>query len=177
MRGVLNMSVFILAGCMVAVVLSAVLIGYSYGAASVPPVPTPTAIIPVQNELPSQTEITTEPDPEPEPEPTEIILDGSIAIRGFEKLTAENGVIHSSGISNPSKNECYFIVSIIMPDGSIIYNSGILAPSQELDEIELSKELESGIYEGVIARYSSYALDTMQPLNGADITFILEVLP
>jgi len=153
---------------MVAVVLSAVAIGYSYGTANAQPVQNPITPIPAQ-------EIAVVHDPEPEPD--EIIIDGYITVPGFEKLTAEQGTIHSSGISNPAKNECYIIVSMIMPDGSEIYHSGILAPGQELDSITFPYPLDSGVYEGVITRYSCYALDTMQPLNGADVTFTLEVLP
>jgi len=150
---------------MVAVVLSAVAIGYTYGVSSVPPVP----VAPVPTEPLNQIEQT--------PEPQEILIDGYIAVPGFERLRAEGSVIQSPGISNPSKNDCYFIVSIIMPDGQEIFNSPILAPGQSVDVIELPNFVNPGVYEETIARYSCYSLDEMKPLNGADIKFILEVLP
>jgi len=162
------MSVITLAICMVAFALSAVAIGYSYGAANAQPAPIPVAPV---------NQVTRTPEPEVEPEPEEILIDGYIAIPGFERLTADKGVINSSGIGNPAKNDCYIIVSIIMPDGQEVYHSGILAPGQMLDTITLGFHLDPGIYDEVIARYSCYAIDTMQPLNGADINFTLEVLP
>ena len=64
-----------------------------------------------------------------------------------------------------------------MPDGQEVFHSGILAPGQSLDTITLGFHIDPGIYDDAVVRYSCYALDTMQPLNGADIEFILEVLP
>jgi hypothetical protein len=64
----------------------------------------------------------------------------------------------------------------MLADGTEIYRSGIISPGESMGAVNLTKPLAPGRYEGAVARYSCYALGTMQTLNGADITFILEVL-
>jgi hypothetical protein len=123
-----------------------------------------------------------EPLPEQPPEHTiEIIKPpapaGSIAIPGFDRLTVQGRTLQAGVISNPVQNACYFIVTILLEDGTEIYRSGILAPGQSVGAVELAKTLEPGTYEGVVARYQTYALENLQPLNGADVEFILEVSP
>jgi hypothetical protein len=102
---------------------------------------------------------------------------GSIAVPGFERLTVRGQTLFADNISNPARNDCYFIVVISLADGTEIFRSGILAPGQSVGTAELAHTLTPGIYENVIARYSAYARENLQPLNGADVKFLMEVLP
>jgi hypothetical protein len=81
------------------------------------------------------------------------------------------------GITNPARNACYFIVTLMLEDGTEIYRSGILAPGQSIGSVELSRLLTPGEYNNAVARYSCYAIEGMKQLNGADISFTLEVQP
>jgi|LSQX01.3.fsa_nt_gb hypothetical protein len=163
-----NVNIIILAVCMAAVTLSAVLIGYSFGSSRAAAVAAPAAAVAFQ-------ELTPAPAPETPQAATQGFTAGSIAVPGFERLTAEGQTLHAAGVSNSEQNSCYFVVSIILPDGSEVYRSSYLAPGQSLGDVELSKPLAPGTYEGAVARYSCFDLADMRPLNGADISFVLEV--
>lgn len=164
-----NVNIIILGVCMAAVTLSAVLIGYSFGSSHAAAVVAPAAVAALQ-------EVTPAPVQETPQAATQGITAGSIAVPGFERLKAEGQTLHAAGVSNPTQNTCYFIVSIILPDGSEVYRSSYLAPGQSLGDVELSKPLTPGTYEGAVARYSCFAIADMRPLNGADVSFVLEVL-
>jgi len=105
------------------------------------------------------------------------VQSGSISVPGFEQLTVQGATLHAGAISNPSRNSCYFIVALMLADGTEVFRSGILAPGQSVGSVELTQPPPPGKYEGATALYSCYTLETVQPLNGADITFTLEVLP
>jgi len=175
MKGV-KMNLLALSLCMVAIALGAVFIGYNYGAsataARIPPSTPPPQ--------PIDQPITTQPTEDEEIEPTEpelpFLPNGSISIPGFEVLTVQNGKLQADKIINPIQNECYFLVSVLLEGGTEIYRSGILAPNQSVGSVALILPLISGTYENAIVRYSCYDIETMQPLNGADIKFTLEVL-
>ena len=166
------MNIFILAGCMAAVALVSVFVGYSFNAANVP------ADAPM---IAAATTHTGDATPAPAQIPIEIIDPpvpaGSIAVPGFERLTARGRMLQADVISNPARNACYFVVSVMLDDGAEVYRSGVLAPGQTVGVVELVRALTPGTYEGAVARYSAYDLETMTPLNGADIAFTLEVLP
>lgn len=105
-------------------------------------------------------------------------LTDSIAIPGFEHLvlkarTAEQEV----NFYNPAKNTCYFEISLLLPDRTEVFHSGILAPGSSINSIKLRYTLEPGRYERAILRYTCYAVGSMAELNGADIVFNLEVVP
>ena len=169
------MSIFVLAGCMAAVVLAAVLIGYSFGvsASAVNIAPASAATLQLDEPPPTNT-LTPTPPPVQTIEPP--ITSGSIAVPGFERLTVKESMLQADGVINPARNNCYFIVSFMLTDGTEIYRSGILAPGQSVGVVALTSPLVPGTYESVVARYSCYSSENMQPLNGADIAFTLEVL-
>lgn len=103
---------------------------------------------------------------------------GSIAIPGFDRMTIKAGQTAQEVILyNPEKNECYFVLTMYLPDGSEIYHSSKLAPGEKLESFELERPLASGTYEGATLRYACYDFEDLDPLNGADIKFKLEVEP
>ena len=166
-----NVNIVILAVCMAAVTLSAVLIGYSFGASSAAAVAAPaareyemSAVMPTVS-------------PEASPAATPGYVAGSIAVPGFERLTAEGQTLHAAAVANPAQNNCYFVAAVVMPNGTEVYRSSYLAPGQSLGDVQLSEAVAPGTYEGAVVRYFCYAVADMKPLNGADISFVLEVLP
>ncbi len=164
-----NVNIIVLAVCMAAVTLSAVLIGYSFGSSHAAAVAAPAAVAAFQGVTPAPAQETSQA-------ATQGITAGAIAVPGFERLKADGQTLRASGVSNSAQNSCYFVVSILLPDGSEVYRSSYLAPGQSLGDVELSKPLTPGTYEGAVARYSCFALADMRPLNGADVSFVLEVL-
>ena len=168
-RGRLN--ILIIAGCMVLIALTAVFIGYTVGAARVS---ADDATVPVGLFI-------EESSPTPALPPIEIIeppaLSGSIAVPGFERLTVRGRMPQADNIGNPASNTCYFVVTLLLADGSKFYRSGVLGPGQSVGVVELANATPAGTHEGAVARYSAYSLDNLTPLNGADIAFVLEVLP
>jgi len=101
---------------------------------------------------------------------------GTIAIPGFKQLTMKaEETVQAVKFVNPEQNACYMVITIILPDKTQIYKSGMLAPGKELNTIELSQKLAAGTYEGAILQYSCYGLENKQELNGAETIFTLEV--
>jgi hypothetical protein len=101
---------------------------------------------------------------------------GSISIPGFDRVTMKAKQLNQDiTLYNPQQNDCYFQISIMLSEGVEIYRSGLLKPGQTLTSIKLSRTLEKGTYDGAILRYSCFTMDDLQPLNGADTKFTLEV--
>lgn len=66
-------------------------------------------------------------------------------------------------------------MSHITAEAANLNTSDMIAPSEEITEIELLQPLSAGVYYEGIIRYSCYDLDTMEKLNGADVVTRLEV--
>jgi len=169
-----NLNIIIIVICAAVVVTAAMLAGYAFGVSRSP-----------DNMDSVAAAAYVEPELLPEPMVPEYTIEiieppvtsGTIAVPGFERLTVRGQTLFADNISNPARNDCYFIVVISLADGTEIFRSGILAPGQSVGTVELAHTLTPGIYEGVIARYSAYDRENLQPLNGADINFTLEVSP
>ncbi len=97
-----------------------------------------------------------------------------ISVPGFESLTIDADSTDAEvDLYNPDNNECYFEISIILPDtGEELYKSKYISPGQHLYSIELNTKLEKGEYDAVL-HYSTYSLEDYSPLNGANIPFTL----
>lgn len=101
---------------------------------------------------------------------------GSIVIPGFEKLTLKAGLKEQNvQLYNPNENSCYFMITILLADGTELFQSELLAPGSSLNKIKLSRIPEPGIYEDAMLRYSCFDMETLKGLNGANTKFILEV--
>lgn len=118
-----------------------------------------------------------------EPESTDVIetpedtpSSGDISVPGFSSVTFSAGTTEQNmTLYNPEKNNCYFIISLLLPDGTEIYKSGMLKPGEVIEKITLTKALEAGLYDNAVIRYDCYEIGTLQQLNGANAKFNLEV--
>ena len=100
----------------------------------------------------------------------------SIKIPCFDTLIFRAGrTAQAVKLSNPVENQCFFQIRIILPDGRTIYNSDLLAPSEEITSIQINTSLLPGLYEGAILQYTCYSLDGLNIINGTDVKFTLEV--
>ncbi len=106
---------------------------------------------------------------------------GSIAIPGYDKITFQARTrTQYVPLENPAENDCYFVISIILPDGTEIYKSGMIAPGTTVDCLRLSTAPIAGIYENTTLRYSCWDIDEdgeLSEVNGANTHFTLEVIP
>lgn len=102
----------------------------------------------------------------------------SIAIPGFESLTfVKNERKQSVNFYNPDINNCYFKLSILLPDGKKIWESKYIEPGDGIYEINLDRTLEEGEYDGAILKYECYTMDSVQTaLNGSEIKFKLSII-
>jgi hypothetical protein len=164
------LNIILLAVGMAVFAFAAVLVGYNVGGGS-------NATTDTTPDTPTFFTIERQAEPvEVLPTPT-AQNNGDIRLLGFDRLTAEGRRLQAEKVHNHADNACHFIVSLMLADGTEIYRSGILAPGMSAGTVELTKQLAPGIYEGAVARFSSYSLETFQLLGGADISFTLEVLP
>ncbi len=71
-------------------------------------------------------------------------------------------------IGNPKENECGFYVTLMLEDGTALYESELLKPGYGLTEIPLSQTLEKGEYIAMV-QYKCVTLDENEtPLNSAE---------
>lgn len=101
----------------------------------------------------------------------------SITIPGYEAIQLKaQQTAQEVQLYNPAENNCFFTVSLIL-DGAELFTTEPISPGEELTTVELSQPLAAGVYYDTILRYSCYDLESMEPLNGADVALIMEVKP
>lgn len=162
MRDKLVLSLGVL--CAVAFILLAGMVGYHMGEGATTPAPAAEALPPAATASVAPTAQATAPE-------------GSITIPGFDKLqiTASTGQ-QAAPFYNPAGNACYFVISLFLPSGEEIFRSGLVAPGESLSTMALASVPPAGAYENSILRYSCYSLDSMQPMNGADVKLTIEII-
>lgn len=101
----------------------------------------------------------------------------TIAIPGYAQLVMKAGeLLQDVELYNPEGNPCYFIISIVLPDGTEIFKSSPIKAGQKTDVIKLSQPLKAGTYEGAVMKYSCFSTSDDTPMNGANTKFTLEVV-
>lgn len=79
-------------------------------------------------------------------------------------------------IGNPKENTCYLKATLLLEDGTILYESGFLEPGKGVQKVGLEHALEPGIYQALV-RYQGYTMeDEPKELNSSDSAFTLTVL-
>lgn len=95
-----------------------------------------------------------------------------VTVPGFTRLCFKAGEIYQPIVlSNPAGNSAEMTVSIAV-EGNMIYESGLISPSEFINEIKISKTFDAGSYDCIII-YQFYRNDA--PLNGAKNKCKLEV--
>ncbi|MCC8101927.1 MAG: tRNA (uracil-5-)-methyltransferase [Clostridiales bacterium] len=102
----------------------------------------------------------------------------TIDIPGYGSLTLQAGETEQSvNFYNPEQNTCYFRMTLLLPDGTQLWQSGLIEPGQGLYEITLEQGLEAGEYEDAVLKYECFAMDDDRtPLNGSEIKLTLNVI-
>lgn len=156
------LAVFAAAAFSAVLILAAVFVGAQIGSTKAP----------AADPEPAET-TETAADPEPAIDPNSII------VTGFEKMRLKAGTYSQDCdlLYNSSSNDCAIVFSLYMPDGTVFYKSDPIEPGQRVEKMELNQLLTAGTYENCRMAYDCYDLKTDTTLNGADVTFTLEVIP
>lgn len=104
-------------------------------------------------------------------------IEGKILVPGYSgaQLKAGEKVLKLS-IGNPKENTCYLQATLMLEDGTILYESDLLKPGTGYEKIELKQTLEAGEYEAMV-RYQGYTLNEEKAkLNSCDSAFKLIVI-
>lgn len=104
-------------------------------------------------------------------------LTDSISIPGFSQLTFEADKCKQTVVlTNPAENFCYFKISLVLEDGTVLWVSDLVEPGDQSDPITLLQPLEAGIYENVTVHYDCFQMDDNQTsLNSGEIKIKLNV--
>ena len=98
----------------------------------------------------------------------------NISIPGYESIEFKAGKKkQSSGFHNPENNSCYFVMTLIMDDETL-WKSDYIKPGESINKIKLSRSLEAGEYSAKL-KYECFTFNDKNPLNGADITLMINV--
>ena len=78
---------------------------------------------------------------------------------------------------NPEQNTCYFRMTLLLSDGTQLWQSGLIEPGKGIYDITLEQTLAAGTYEDAVLKYECFAMDDAQtPLNGSEIKLTLNVI-
>ena len=118
--------------------------------------------------------ITDDWDPGIEEDPTS--AKSGTQIPGYSTAVMKSGdTTLKLSIGNPKENQVGFFASLVLADGTVLYESELLKPGQGLTEIPLTQTLEKGKYDAKVV-YKCVALDEDNtPLNSAESGFTLIV--
>lgn len=101
---------------------------------------------------------------------------GNILVPGYSaaEMNAGDTTLKLS-IGNPKDNTCGFYATLMLKDGTILYESELLKPGYGLEEVPLSQTLEKGEYDAVVL-YQCVTLDEEETyMNSAESAFKLYV--
>lgn len=94
----------------------------------------------------------------------------SISIPGTSGIAlAANTITQTVDFYNPQENQCYFVISLYLSDGTMIYKSDYIEPGERITDIELLQTLKQGIYKNCTLNYDCFTLANKSRLNGSTI--------
>lgn len=101
----------------------------------------------------------------------------SIAIPGYDKIQlAADEEVQAVNLHNPERNTCYFKLSLLLPDGTKLWESKLIEPGKAIYELNLNQTLAAAEYPDAVLKYECFALDDQRPLNGSEIKLTLQVV-
>ena len=93
-----------------------------------------------------------------------------ISVPGYEFIRLKaNTKKQDKMLSNPANNSCLFRLSLILEDGTVIWESDYIKPGKNSDPIKLAQPLAPGDYPATL-KYDCFTMDRSRtPLNSAEI--------
>ena len=100
-----------------------------------------------------------------------------ISIPGYEALILQSDSKKQNiCFNNPEKNNCYFVISLYLSDGTLLWKSDYVKPGDVSKDVVLSQPLSKGTYTDCIMKYDCFAYDdSKKQLNGAETKVTLIV--
>lgn len=84
---------------------------------------------------------------------------GGILLKATTGFSFVSGTkVQEIDIPNDRANDCAFTLSIYLADGTEVFCSDYLYPGESLRRIQLSKELDPGIYKNALLIYQCYTI-------------------
>lgn len=104
------------------------------------------------------------------------ITENSIAIPGYEGLTLKaDSKNQDVSLKNPETNPCYFVITLYLEDGTVLWKSEMIKAGSASKPIKLNRELSAGSYKAKL-KYECFRMDENKtPLNGAETKITLRV--
>lgn len=101
----------------------------------------------------------------------------SIAIPGYERISLKADCKEQEiGFPNPAQNTCYFQISLILEDGTTLWQSELVKPGEISKSITLNEPLAAGVYPNSLLKFDCYTMDgNMRSLNGAATKMTIHV--
>lgn len=101
---------------------------------------------------------------------------GNILVPGYSAAEMNEGdTTLKLSIGNPKDNTCGFYATLMLEDGTILYESELLEPGYGLEEVPLNQTLEKGEYSAMVV-YQCVTLDDEHTyMNSAESAFKLYV--
>lgn len=100
----------------------------------------------------------------------------SISVPGFGQINlVADELEQTTRLYNPEQNNCYFKISIVLADGTVIWKSDFMAPGEKADKITLLKSLPEGTYNDATIKYDCFSMSKKSGLNNARIKLKLVV--
>lgn len=106
----------------------------------------------------------------------DIVKEGMVNVGiAAEPIFEEGGKKGRLGIENIPGNTYSFQVDLVLEDGTLVYESGLIEPGYYVEYVELNQTLQSGDYNAT-AIFTTYSLDeTEDEIARAEIEIILHV--
>ena len=99
----------------------------------------------------------------------------NIDIPAYENLTLQAGSKSQSVyLFNPEKNAAYFVMTLTLENGEMLWTGKALYPGEAFTGIMLNKPLEAGSYTAIL-HYDCFSVSDNEPLNGAEVQLNLTV--
>lgn len=100
-----------------------------------------------------------------------------IALPGYRSIQLRADTLEQYvNLHNPQGNNCYFVMSLVLPDGTQIWKSRMIPPGSGLYQITLDETIPAGTYEDSTLVYECYRQDDeLTELNGSEVRLTLEV--
>lgn len=102
----------------------------------------------------------------------------TIDIPGYGSITLKaDDAKQTVNFYNPEQNTCYFRMTLLLSDGTQLWQSGLVEPGKGIYDITLDQALPAGVYQDAALKYECFAMNEEQtPLNGSEIKLTLNVL-
>lgn len=103
---------------------------------------------------------------------------GTIDIPGYGSITLKADTKEQAvNLYNTEQNTCYFRMTLLLSDGTQLWQSGLIEPGKGIYDLTLEQTLAAGNYEDAVLKYECFAMNEEQtPLNGSEIKLSLYVI-